>query len=146
MIRPLKLIPSQICLQPPALMDDFLFSYVRNKRGIVLLCIDTPWLDARCTTRRWGIAMRDLTPVVQYLISAMEQRGVMQTQRIYREFKVVCDKHGHKLPPKWEDEVRQTLQAHCPSRPRWNRKDDFFVYHRPSYWSCKVTSPPIEEL
>jgi hypothetical protein len=90
--------------------------------------------------------MRDVTPVVQYLISAMEGRGVMQTQRIYREFKTICDNCGHKLPPNWEEEVRQTLQAHCPSRPQWNGKDDFFVFHRRGYWSCRVTSPAIADL
>ena len=89
---------------------------------------------------------RDVTPVAQYLIWAMEGRGIMATQSIYRAFKEVCDNHRHQLPPKWEEEVRQTLQAHCPSRPQWNNRDDFFVYHRRGYWSCKATSPTDEEL
>jgi len=90
--------------------------------------------------------VRGLTPVVWYLIWAMEGARVMQTQAIYRAFKAVCDQHKHKLPLHWRDEVRQTLQAHCPSRPRWNGKDDFFVFHRREHWSCKIKPPTPDEL
>jgi hypothetical protein len=91
-------------------------------------------------------AMTDLTPVVQYLIWAMESRGVMRTQDIYRAFKAVCDQHKHKLPPHWQDEVRQTLQAHCPSQPQWKGSNDFFEFHDRGRWSCKVKSPTPDEL
>jgi hypothetical protein len=77
--------------------------------------------------------MREITPVVRDLIWAMEGRGLMQTQAIYRAFKTVCDEHKHELPLNWIDEVRQTLHAHCQSHPQWNRRDDFFVYHRAGY-------------
>jgi hypothetical protein len=90
--------------------------------------------------------MRNLTPVVWYLIWAMEGGRVMQTQAIYRAFKAVCDEHKHELPLNWQEEVRQTLQAHCPSRPQWNGKDDFFVFHRPGYWSCKAKPPTPDDL
>ncbi len=83
-----------------------------------------------------------LTPMARYLIWAMEGRGIMTTQAIYRAVKKKCAEFDRPLPDKWESEIRQTLQAHCPSRPQWNRKDDFFVYHRRGYWSCKVTTPP----
>ena len=50
------------------------------------------------------------------------------------------------LPPNWESEVLQTLQAHCPGRPQHNGRDDFFVWHGRGYWSCKITSPTIDDL
>lgn len=85
-------------------------------------------------------------PMVQYLILAMEGRGKMSNQAIYRELKAVCKRFGRKLPPNWESEVRQTLQAHTPGRPQHNGRDDFFVWHSRGYWSCKVKSPTIEDL
>ncbi len=90
--------------------------------------------------------MRDLSPMVQYLVWAMEGRGEMTTQAIYRAVKSKCDKSGRMLTGTWQDAVRQTLQAHCRSRPQWNRRDDFFVYHRRAHWSCKVTSPTEDQL
>jgi hypothetical protein len=93
---------------------------------------------------RWN--MRDLSPMSQYLIWAMEGRGEMSNRAIYRAVKAVCETHGRKLPPDWEAEIRQTLQACCPGRPQHNGRDDFFVWHGRGYWSCKVTSPTLEEL
>jgi hypothetical protein len=90
--------------------------------------------------------MRHLTPVAQFLIWAMEHRGVMTTDAIYRAVKAQCERMGRQLPNEWEAEIRQTLQAHCPSRPQWNGKDDFFVFHKRGYWSCRVTSPTIDQI
>ena len=81
----------------------------------------------------------DLSPMARYLIWVMEGRGVMDTQSIYRAVKQCCHRMGYPLPAKWQAGIRQTLQAHCPSRPRHNKKDDFFVYHRRGCWSCRVT-------
>ncbi len=87
-----------------------------------------------------------LTPMARYLIWAMEGRGKMSNQKIYRQVELVCKKHHRELPPNWKSEVRQTLQAHCPGRPQHNKRDDFFVWHSRGYWSCKVKSPTIEDL
>jgi hypothetical protein len=80
--------------------------------------------------------MRDVT-MAQFLILAMRGRGRMSNQSIYREAKDVCHKYSRELPTNWEAEIRQTLQTHCPGRPRWNRRDDFFVWHGHGCWSCK---------
>jgi hypothetical protein len=58
--------------------------------------------------------MRDLTPMAQYLIWAMEGRGKMSNQAIYREVKNVCKNMEGGYPRNWESEIRQTLQAHSP--------------------------------
>jgi hypothetical protein len=52
-------------------------------------------------------------------------------------------KYKHQLPINWQEEVRQTLQAHCPSRPQWNGKDDFFVFHRRGHWSLAAIQNEI---
>ncbi|MDP3693689.1 hypothetical protein [Bradyrhizobium sp.] len=90
--------------------------------------------------------MTDLALMSQYLIWAMEGRGKMSNQEIYRQVRIVCKKHGRTLPPNWEAEVRQTLQAHCIGRPQHNGRDDFFAWHGRGYWSCKVTSPTLDDL
>jgi hypothetical protein len=82
--------------------------------------------------------------VVRYLIWAMEGRGEMSNNAIYRAFKAVCADHRHE--PYWQEEVRQTLQAHCRSAGQWNERDDFFEHPRRGYWSCKVKSPTLEQL
>jgi hypothetical protein len=84
--------------------------------------------------------------MAQYLVWAMEGRGTMSNREIYRQLKIVCDRHGRPLPPKWESEVRQTLQSCCPGRPQHNKRDDFFSWHSRGYWLCKVKSPSLEEL
>jgi hypothetical protein len=89
---------------------------------------------------------RHFTPMVRYLVWAMEGRGIMTNDMIYRAVDKECRQFGRALPNEWEAEIRQTLQAHCPSRPQWNKKDDFFVYHRRGHWSCKVTTPKLEDL
>src|SRR5258707_8505239 len=93
-----------------------------------------------------GMTMRDLAPMAQYLVWAMENQGTMTNEMIYRAVKSVCREHGRELPTQWEAKVRQTLQAHCPSRPQWNGKYDFFIYHRRGHWSCKVTPLTLEQL
>lgn len=87
-----------------------------------------------------------ITPMSRYLVWAMEGRGKMSNQAIYREIKRVCKQHGRELPPNWEAEVRHTLQACCPGRPQHNGRDDFFVWHGRGYWSCKITSPTLDDL
>lgn len=88
----------------------------------------------------------DDVPMRQYLIWAMEGRGVMRTQDIYNSVKHWCAKMGRQLPPKWEEAVRQTLQAHCSSRPQYKGREDCFAYHGPGYWSCSAKSPIIDDL
>jgi hypothetical protein len=85
--------------------------------------------------------MKDLVHFVQYLIWAMEGRGVMPTPEIYRTVARRSARAGRALPCHWEAEIRQTLQAHCASRPQYKGRGDFFVYHGPGRWSCKVTCP-----
>ena len=80
--------------------------------------------------------MRDISPMWQYLIWAMEGRGVMRTQAIYRTVKEWCDKFNRPLPPNWQAVIRQTLQAHCGSRPQYKGRADIFLYHGPGRWSC----------
>jgi hypothetical protein len=89
---------------------------------------------------------RDLAPMAQYLIWAMEGWGMMTNDVIYQALKRVSHEHGRQLPDHWESHVREILQTHCPSRPQWNGKDDFFVYHGRGHWSCKVTSSTLEQL
>ena len=84
--------------------------------------------------------------MAQYLIWAMEGRRPMTNQEIYRAVEEVCSRHGRKLPNQWEAEIRQTLQAHCASSRQYNGKDDFFVHHRRGVWSCRVTSPSLDDL
>jgi hypothetical protein len=90
--------------------------------------------------------MKDVSTMAQYLIWAMENRRPTTTQEIYRAVQDTCERHGRKLPKEWESEIRQTLQAHCASRPQHNGKDDFFVYHRRGVWSCKVMSTDLAAL
>jgi hypothetical protein len=90
--------------------------------------------------------MQDPTSFVQYLIWSMEGRGVMRMPDIYHAVQRYCARHGRALPDQWEAMVRQTLQAHCASRPRYEGGEDFFVYHERGLWSCKVASPTIEDL
>jgi hypothetical protein len=67
--------------------------------------------------------------MAQYLVLAMKGRGTMSNPSIYREVEKLCNGRGRELPFNWKAEIRETLQAHCPSRPQWNRSDDFFVWH-----------------
>lgn len=90
--------------------------------------------------------MRDLVPMVQYLIWAMEGRGEMSMHEIYRAVKQQCARFGRLLPDHWEAEIRQTLQAHCASRPQYKGREDFFTWHRRGFWSCKATSPSLDDL
>jgi hypothetical protein len=80
--------------------------------------------------------------MTQCLVLAMRGRGPMSNGSIYRETEKVCSEHDRELPHEWKAEIRQNLQAHCPSRRRWNRKDDFFVWHKRSLWSCKISEVP----
>jgi hypothetical protein len=89
---------------------------------------------------------RHLVVFAQYVIWAMEGRGEMSNQAIYKEVKRICQRYGRVLPPNWKSETRQTLQSHCPGRPQHNKRDDFFVWHGRGYWSCKVASPSIADL
>jgi len=90
--------------------------------------------------------MRDLVPMVQYLMWAMEGRGEMSMHEIYRAVERRCAQFGRLLPDHWEAEIRQTLQAHCASRPRYKGRGDFFTWHRRGFWSCKVASPSLDDL
>ena len=89
---------------------------------------------------------RHLAPVAQCLIWAMEGRGKTSLHDIYRETRRVFRDHGRTPPTEFEAEVRQTLQACCKGRPQHNGRDDFFVWHDEGYWSCKVTSPSVDDL
>jgi hypothetical protein len=89
--------------------------------------------------------MGDMT-FVDLLVWPMQGRGIMQNPNIYREFKRVSRTFAYKLPTHWDEEVRQTLQSHCVSRPQWNGRDDFFEFHRRGYWSCKMLGPELAEL
>jgi hypothetical protein len=91
-----------------------------------------------------GITLGQFSHFVDYMIEAMQGRGAMHTQSIYREVERVCDQRGRKLPLEWKSEIRQTLQAHCRGSKQWDGRDDFFVSHRRSYWSCKLTLPQAE--
>ena len=90
--------------------------------------------------------MRDPFPMVQYLIWAMEGRGEMSMHAIYRAVQQQCARFGRPLPDQWEAEVRQTLQAHCASRPQYKGRGDFFTWHRRGFWSCKTISPSLDEI
>jgi hypothetical protein len=90
--------------------------------------------------------MRDSASFVQYLIWAMEGRGVMHTPEIYSAVAMRCTRAGRALPCHWDAEIRQTLQAHCASRPQYKGRGDFFVYHGRGRWSCKVASPTLDDL
>jgi hypothetical protein len=85
----------------------------------------------------FGATMQHLT-MAQYLVSTMKGRGKMSNPSIYREVEKLCNERGRELPVNWKAEIRETLQAHCASRPQWNRRDDFFVWHGHGYWSCKI--------
>jgi hypothetical protein len=76
--------------------------------------------------------------LAQYLVRAMEGRGKMSTQAIYREVQSVCRRNGRPLPLSWQSAVRQILQAHCATRPQYKGEEDFFVWHGRGLWSCKV--------
>ncbi len=78
-----------------------------------------------------------LASVAQCLIWAMEGRGKMSLHEIYREAKRVFREHGRTPPAEFEAEVRQTLQK---------GRGDFFAWHDTGYWSCKVTSPSVDDL
>ena len=89
--------------------------------------------------------MRDITPVARYLVWAMEDADHGDVDDL-SSFKEVCDNTKHPLPDNWQAEVRQTLQAHCSSSRQYRGRDDLFVYHEPGRWSCKATSPSLDDL
>jgi len=68
----------------------------------------------------------------------MKERGKMSNPSIYREVKKMFNEQHRQLIPDWKEAIRKELQAHCPSRPQWNRSDDFFVWHGRGYWSCRI--------
>jgi hypothetical protein len=84
--------------------------------------------------------------MVRYLIWAMEGRGKMSMLAIYRAVQQQCARFGRTLPGHWEAEVRQTLQAHCASRPQYKGHGDFFTWHHRGVWSCKIVSPSLDDL
>lgn len=88
-------------------------------------------------------------PMVDLVIWAMEGRGTMSLPSIYREVKAQADKHGRTLAPNWEAQIRETLQAYCPTSPEYEkrgRQGDFFVHPRRGYWSCKATSGTTDDF
>jgi hypothetical protein len=89
---------------------------------------------------------QDLSTMAQYLIWAMEDKGSMKTQKIYKAVEDVCARHERELPNEWQAEVRQTLQAHCSSSPQYKGRDDFFVHHDHGVWSCKARTPTLDDL
>lgn len=90
--------------------------------------------------------MNDINPMWVYLIWAMEGRGTMATQSIYRHVKAWCEQNGRPLPDEWESVVRQTLQAYCATQPQYKGRADLFTFHKRGYWSCKVASPSIDSF
>jgi hypothetical protein len=90
--------------------------------------------------------MRNLNSMADYLVWAMEDRRPMTNSEIYKAVKDVCLKHKRPLPDKWEAEIRQTLQAHCASRPQYKGGRDLFVFHRRGLWSCKTNSTDLGVL
>jgi hypothetical protein len=90
--------------------------------------------------------MKLYSTMAEYLVWAMEKRGKMSNQRIYASLKEVCAQHGRQLPDEWEAEVRQTLQAHCSTSPQYRGGPDLFVHHSRGLWSCKVTTPTLDDL
>jgi hypothetical protein len=90
--------------------------------------------------------MRDTAVFVTYLVWAMESRGVMNTQAIYRGVKSYCERFSRKLPPEWKAMIRQTLQAHCSSRPQYDGGRNIFVYHGRARWECLDRTASTEDL
>jgi hypothetical protein len=76
--------------------------------------------------------------LAEWIICAMTGGGMMSNQDIYRETKRIFRAHGATLPPNFESQVRQNLQAYCPSRPQYKGRDDLFVWYKKGYWSCKA--------
>ena len=85
--------------------------------------------------------MQHLT-VAQCLVLTMKGRGKMSNNSIYQEMKKLFEERRHELIPNWKAEIRQTLQAHCKSRPQWNGRDDYFDWHGRGYWSTKLLDVP----
>jgi hypothetical protein len=90
--------------------------------------------------------MRDLARMAEYLVWAMEGRGQLPMDEIYRAVKAKCDERDRPLPTNWKSVIRQTLQAYCSSRPQYRRRDDWFVFHKRGWWSCKTTSATVDDL
>ena len=90
--------------------------------------------------------MRNDVPMVQYLIWAMEGRGTMSNQAIYKEVRRLCARDNRTLPPNDDAEIRTTLQAHCSTAPQFAGNRDLFTNPSDGYWLCKVTTPKLEDL
>ncbi len=90
--------------------------------------------------------MAHLENFAQLLIWAMDGRGTMSNPAIYRELKATAKEHGRTLPPNWESEVRQTLQAHCPTAKQYRGGPDYFEHRGRGQWSCKVSSPSLSSF
>ena len=88
----------------------------------------------------------DHEPMAQYLVWAMQRKGVMATQDIYRAVKHCAEATNRPLRGEWESHVRQALQAHCKTRPQWNGRDDFFDFHGRGLWSYKKQAKTIDDL
>jgi hypothetical protein len=86
---------------------------------------------------------------VDIVVGAMEGRGTMSNNEIYRAVKMQAEKVSWGLAKEWEAQVRETLQAYCPGRPeheKRGRPGDYFVFHADGYWSCKAKLPTIDDL
>ena len=59
------------------------------------------------------------------------RHGVLTTDEIYRGVKAKHAQLGRLLPPRWQEEVRQLLEAHC-------------ISHEGNSWSLEKLEP-VEE-
>ena len=59
------------------------------------------------------------------------RRGVLTTEEIYQGVKAKHAQLGRLLPPRWQEEVRQLLEAHC-------------ISHQGNSWSLQKLEP-LEE-
>lgn len=93
--------------------------------------------------------MNDLSSVAEGLVWAMQERGPMHLQSIYRAYeKTQHDLKGimRPLTREFEATIRRTLQDHCSSSPRFKGGDDLFVHHERGRWSCNVRRLAANEL
>jgi hypothetical protein len=93
--------------------------------------------------------MSDLSSIAEGLVWAMQERGSMSLQSIYRAYgKTQRDLTGimRPLTKEFEATIRRTLQDHCSSSPSFKGGEDLFVHHERGRWSCNVRRLAADEL
>jgi hypothetical protein len=75
------------------------------------------------------------TRIASFMIPAMQGRGIMSNNEIYKAVAQFCAEHKRRIRPNLKAQIRDALQDYCGTYP--HPKGDYFIHHRRGYWSCR---------